>query len=130
VAYIGISFLDQATQKGLGEAMLGNASGKYLLPDAKSIQAEAAGLVSQTPENEAISMVNGPAPDGYPIINYEYAIVNSKQKDAATAQTLQAFLHWAITEGNQPSFLDQIHFQPLPDSVVKLSAAQIAKISG
>jgi phosphate transport system substrate-binding protein len=129
VAYIGISFLDQATQKGLGEAQLGNASGKYLLPDAQSIKAEAAGFISQTPENEAISLINGPAPDGYPIINYEYAIVNSKQKDAATAQTVQAFLHWALTDGSSPSFLDQVHFQPLPASVVKLSEAQIAKIS-
>ncbi|MBS4727658.1 phosphate ABC transporter substrate-binding protein PstS [Mycobacterium sp. SM1] len=130
VAYIGISFLDQTNQKGLGEAQLGNASGKYLLPDAKSIQAEAAGFVSQTPENEAISLINGPAPDGYPIVNYEYAIVNSKQKDAATAQTLQAFLHWALTDGNSPAFLDRVHFQPLPAPVVKLSDAQIAKITG
>jgi phosphate transport system substrate-binding protein len=129
LAYIGISFLDQTTQKGLGEAQLGNASGKYLLPDAQSIKAAAAGFISQTPENEAISMVNGPAADGYPIINYEYAIVNSKQKDAATAQTVQAFLHWVITDGNNSSFLDQVHFQPLSASVVKLSDAQIAKIT-
>ncbi|MGH9206339.1 MAG: phosphate ABC transporter substrate-binding protein PstS, partial [Acidimicrobiales bacterium] len=73
--------------------------------------------------------INGPAADGYPIVYYEYAIVYSGQKDAATAQTLQAFLHWAITNGNNPSFLDKVHFQPLPDSVVKLSDAQIAKIS-
>lgn len=47
-------------------------------------------------------MIDGPAPDGYPIINYEYAIVNNRQKDAATAQTLQAFLHWAITPATRP----------------------------
>ncbi|TBM39871.1 phosphate ABC transporter substrate-binding protein PstS, partial [Mycolicibacterium smegmatis] len=49
--------------------------------------------------------------------------------DAATAQTLQAFLHWAITDGNKASFLDQVHFQPLPPTVVKLSDALIATIS-
>ncbi|MCA4729349.1 phosphate ABC transporter substrate-binding protein PstS [Mycobacterium avium subsp. hominissuis] len=130
VAYIGISFLDQAQQKGLGEAQLANASDKYLLPDAKSIQAAAAGFASKTPANQAISLINGPAPDGYPIVNYEYAIVNSGQKDAATAQTLQAFLHWAISDGNNASFLDKVHFQPLPADVAKLSDAQIAKISG
>ncbi len=130
VAYIGISFLDQAQQKGLGEAQLANASDKYLLPDAKSIQAAAAGFASKTPANQAISLINGPAPDGYPIVNYEYAIVNSSQKDAATAQTLQAFLHWAITDGNNASFLDKVHFQPLPAEVAKSSDAQIAKISG
>ncbi|MCA2264557.1 phosphate ABC transporter substrate-binding protein PstS [Mycobacterium marseillense] len=130
VAYIGISFLDQAQQKGLGEAQLANASDKYLLPDAKSIQAAAAGFASKTPANQAISLINGPAPDGYPIVNYEYAIVNSGQKDAATAQSLQAFLHWAIGDGNNASFLDKVHFQPLPADVAKLSDAQIAKISG
>ncbi|ORA15096.1 phosphate ABC transporter substrate-binding protein PstS [Mycobacterium arosiense] len=130
VAYIGISFLDQAQQKGLGEAQLANASDKYLLPDAKSIQAAAAGFAAKTPANQAISLINGPAADGYPIVNYEYAIVNSGQKDGATAQTLQAFLHWAITDGNNASFLDKVHFQPLPAEVAKSSDAQIAKISG
>ena len=130
VAYIGISYFDQATQKGLGQAQLANASGKYLLPNPQSIKAGAAGFASQTPANQAISLINGPAPDGYPIINYQYAIVQPKQKDAATAQTLQAFLHWALTDGSSPSFLDKEHLQPLPDSVAKLSMDQIAKITG
>ncbi|MGB8386461.1 phosphate ABC transporter substrate-binding protein PstS [Mycobacterium sp.] len=129
VAYIGISFLDQASQKGLGEAQLGNASGNYLLPDAQSIQAEAAGFAPQTPANQVISLINGPAADGYPMVNYEYAIVYSNQKDPATAQTIQAFLHWVVTDGSSPSFLDQFHFQPLPAAVAKLSDAQIDKIS-
>jgi phosphate transport system substrate-binding protein len=130
VAYIGLSYLDQASQKGLGEAQLGNAAGKYLLPDAQSIQAAAAGFASQTPANQVISLINGPAADGYPIVNYEYAIVYSSQKDAATAQTLQAFLHWVVTDGNSPSFLDKVHFQPLSAPVQKLSDAQIAEITG
>lgn len=129
VAYVGVSFLDQAREKGLGEARLANAAGNYLLPDDKSIQAGAAGFASKTPENQAISLINGDAPEGYPIVNYEYAIVNSSQQDAATAQTLQAFLHWAVTDGNDASFVNQVHFQPLPDVVAKLSVAQIAKIS-
>ncbi len=130
VAFIGSSYLDQARQMGLGEAQLCNASGNFILPDTQSIQAEATGFVSQTPANQAISLINGSAPNGYPIVYYEYAIVYSDQKDAATAQTLQAFLHWAVTEGNNGSFLDTVHFQPLPAALVKLSDAQIAKIAG
>ena len=129
VAYIGISYLDQASQKGLGVAELGNASGKYLLPDAQSIQAEATGFASQTPANQVISLINGPAANGYPIVNYEYAVVYGSQKDAATAQTLQAFLHWVVTDGSGPSFLDKVHFQPLPSSVQKQSDVQIASIT-
>src|SRR5271156_3747678 len=129
VAYIGSSYVDQANQKGLGEAQLGNASGNFLLPDAQSIQAEAAGFASQTPADQVISLINGPAANGYPIVYYEYAIVYNSQKDAATAQTIQAFLHWAVTDGNNSSFLDPVHFQPLPAAVAKLSDAQIAKIT-
>jgi phosphate transport system substrate-binding protein len=129
VAYIGTSYLDQASQKGLGVAQLANASGNYLLPDAQSIRAEAASFAAQTPSNEVISLINGPAPDGYPIVNYEYAIVYSSQQDAATAQTIQAFLHWAVTDGSSPAFLDSEHMQPLPAAVAKLSDAQITQIT-
>jgi phosphate transport system substrate-binding protein len=129
VAYIGSSYVDQASQKGLGEAQLANATGKFLLSDAKSIQAAVAGFASQTPANQVISLVNGAAADGYPILYYEYAIVYDNQNDAAKAQTLQAFLHWVVTDGNSASFLDTVHFQPLPAAVVKLSDAQIAKIT-
>jgi phosphate transport system substrate-binding protein len=129
VAYIGTSYLDQATQKGLGEAELGNASGNYLLPDAQSVQAEAASFAPQTPADEVISLINGPAANGYPIVNYEYAVVYSNQKDPAVAQTIQAFLHWTVADGSGRQFLDQFHFQPLPAAVEKLSDSQIAKIA-
>ena len=82
VAYVGVSFLNQAEQSGLGEAKLANKSGKYMLLTAKSIKPGAADLAAQTPSNEAISLIDGPAADGYPIVNYEYAVVDSHQKDA------------------------------------------------
>lgn len=132
VAYIGISFLKQAAQAGLGEAMVGNASNQYLLPTSTTIHTEAASFAAKTPANEAISMIYGPASGAYPIINYEYAIVNQTQSSATTAQAIRAFLSWAIdpSHGNAPAFLNQVQFQPLPASVVKLSQAQIAKIGG
>ena len=41
IAYIGISYLGKAQSSGLGEAMLENKSGKFLLPNAASMTAEA-----------------------------------------------------------------------------------------
>jgi phosphate transport system substrate-binding protein len=128
VAYVGISYLSQALAGGLGEASLANASGQYLLPTAASISAAVATFVSSTPTNETISMVNGPAVGGYPIVNYEYAIVSTRQPSAVEARDIKAFLHWAITSGNAASYLDQVRFQPLPGDVVSLSDAQIARI--
>jgi phosphate transport system substrate-binding protein len=128
VAYIGISYLSQALAAGLGEAELANAAGQYELPLPATLSAAAASFVSLLPPNETISMINGPAPGGYPIVNYEYAIVAARQPSAAKARDLQAFLHWAITAGNSALFLGQVRFQPLPDAVVSLANAQIARI--
>ncbi len=128
VAYIGISYLSQALAAGLGEAELANAAGQYELPTPTTLSAAAASFVSLLPANETISMINGPAPAGYPIVNYEYAIVTTRQPSAAKARDLQAFLHWAITTGNSAQFLGQVRFQPLPSAVVSLANAQIAQI--
>ena len=128
VAYVGISYLSQALSAGLGEAQLANAARQYELPTPTTLSAAAASFVSLLPPNETISMINGPAPDGYPIVNYEYAIVTARQPTAAKARALQAFLHWAITAGNSARFLDHVRFQPLPAAVAALADAQIAKI--
>ena len=74
-------------------------------------------------------MVDGPAPGGYPIVNYEYAIVSTKQRSATAARDIKAFLHWVITTGNSAQYLGAVQFQPLPGPVVSLCDAQIAKIS-
>jgi phosphate transport system substrate-binding protein len=129
VAYVGISYLSQALADGLGEAQLQNAAGHYLLPTAASISAAGAAFASVTPLNETISMVDSPAPGGYPIINYEYAIVSMRQPSALKARDVRAFLRWAITAGNSLPYLTQVRFQPLPASVALLSSAQIAEIS-
>jgi phosphate transport system substrate-binding protein len=129
VAYIGISYLSAALARGLGEAQLANTLGQYELPTPATISAAVASFVSSTPTNETISMVGGPASDGYPIVNYEYAIVSVKQRSAASARDIKAFLHWIITTGNSAQYLDRVRFQPLPGPVVSLCDAQIAKIS-
>ena len=106
VAYNGISYLGQAQSAGLGEAQLANAAGQYSLPGAATISAAVQSFVSITPPNETISMIDGPAAAGYPIVNYEYAVVSIRQPSAAAASQLRAFLHWVITTGNNPSVRD------------------------
>ena len=60
-------------------------------------------------------MINASVPGGYPIINYEYAIVNTKQSNGAAAEDIRAFLHWTVTTGqNSTTYLSAVDFQPLP----------------
>ena len=130
IAYIGVSFLHQTNKAGLGYAALENQAGKFVLPTAENIGAAAASLDSKTPEDERISLIFAPGEKSYPIINYEYAIVNPKQGDATKAAELKKFLGWAIepSGGQSAKFLDSVHFLPLPGSIVAKSKAQIAKI--
>jgi phosphate transport system substrate-binding protein len=128
IAYIGISYLAKTQAAKLGQAMLKNGSGQYEAPSASTISAEASGFVKQTPANETISLINGSASNGYPIVNYEYLAVNSTQSDTTKAAGLKAFIYWALTQGQASSFLTAVNFQPLPASVVTLSEVQDAKI--
>jgi phosphate transport system substrate-binding protein len=128
IGYNGISYLSKALAGKLGYASLKNNAGAYTLPTAPAIQAAVATFVPLTPPNETISMINGPAATGYPIVNYEYAVVKSVQTDAAKASALRAFLRWVITTGNGPSYLKGLGFQPLSSSLVTLGEQQIAEI--
>jgi phosphate transport system substrate-binding protein len=129
VAYVGISYLSQALAGGLGEAELANAAGRFVLPTAATIGASVASFLSSTPPNETISMVDGTAANGYPIVNYEYAIVSTRQSDPVRARAMRAFLAWVITTGNSAGYLSQVRLQPLPAAAVTLAALQIARIS-
>lgn len=128
IAYIGVSYADQVAKAGLGIAELKNALGAYVLPTSETVGAAASSVATNTPADERVSMIYSMGPNAYPIANYEYAIVNAQQPDAATAAAVASFLNWAVTSGNDAKYLNQVHFLPLPAAIVTLSKTQIAKI--
>jgi phosphate transport system substrate-binding protein len=131
IGYIGISYKDEIAKANLGTAMIKNQSGKFLLPTPDTISAAAAELDSRTPADERLSLVFAPGDDSYPLINYEYAVVSTKQPDPAVAKALRDFLLWANSPvgGNTPKYLDAVHFVPLPDFIRASSEKQIRKIN-
>lgn len=130
VAYIGISYLADTQHAGLGEAMLQNRSGAFLLPSSTTILAEAASF-TQVPASGAISLIYGPASGGYPIINFEYAIVLANQSSATKAAAIRSVLAWAMdpTQGSATSYLSAVNFQPLPAGALQVSVNLLKKIS-
>ncbi|MHB1565903.1 MAG: phosphate ABC transporter substrate-binding protein PstS [Acidiferrobacter sp.] len=130
VAYIGVSFTREVDRAHLGTALIENRAGHFLLPSHQTIAAAAAQLVNKTPRDERISLVFAPGAQSYPIINYEYAIVNDHQKRPTTAVALRTFLSWAVSlnGGNAASFLKQVRFIALPPRISALSRQQIARI--
>jgi phosphate transport system substrate-binding protein len=128
VAYIGVSYSAKVAAAGLGTAALQNASGAYVMPTPDTIGAAAQSVAATTPPDERISMIFTAGPTAYPIVNYEYAVVDSNQPATAYGDAIRTFLSWAITDGNSMKYLNQVNFLPLPAAVQALSAAQIAKI--
>jgi phosphate transport system substrate-binding protein len=130
VGYLGASFQGAAEKANLHTAMLENQAGKFLLPTPATVSAAAATLTPRTPADERLTLVYAPGENSYPLINYEYAIVSSKQSNPEAASAVSNFLLWCIGPqgGSAKSFLEPVHFIPLPVSIRALSEMQIAKI--
>jgi len=130
ITYIGISFKNATTAAGLGEAMLLNKAGKFVLSSKDTVSAAVAATASKTPADERVSLIFADGDNSYPIINYEYAIVKAQQPSPELAAAVREFLEWAIKPdgGNSAKYLDAVGFVPLPPEIAKLSAAQLASI--
>jgi phosphate transport system substrate-binding protein len=130
IAYIGISYAAKATAASLGTAALANKAGKFVTATPASINAALATFSGSTPKTGSQSLIDTTAPTGYPIINYEYAVVKTTQPSAAVAAALKAFLKWTITTGASSTYLGAVGFEPLPANVSTIAQAEISSISG
>ncbi len=83
--------------------------------------------MSLTPPNETISLIDGPAPTGYPIVNYEYAVVSTRQptRPGPARSEPSSVAHHHGQPADVPGHLG---FQPLPAALVTLGEQQIAEI--
>ena len=130
IAYVGISYLTSVLGDGQTYAQLENGVGQYELPTAATASTEAAGFTAKTPANGTISMIDGKVSGGYPIVNYEYAIVNKVQSSASLAKAVRSLLEWTIdpSYGGSSQYLGQVRFDPLPVKIVTQSYKQIKEI--
>ncbi len=129
IGYLGVSFHAEIAEAGLGTAQLKSYSGEYLLPSPATVEAAAAALTPRTPADERLTLVDAPGASAYPLVNYEYAVVSTKQANPETAAALRKFLLWAIApdEANEKP-LDDAHFIALPAHIWVLSHDQIETI--
>jgi phosphate transport system substrate-binding protein len=129
IGYVGVSFRADLEKAKLGTALLKSYSGEFLAPTAETIAASAAALTPRTPADQRLSLVNAPGANAYPLVNYEYAIVSTKQENAETAKAIRRFLLWAIapTETNE-KYLADAHFIALPAHIWVMSHDQIQTI--
>lgn len=129
IGYLGVSFHAEIAEAGLGTVLLKSYSGEFLSPSKATITAAAASLTPRTPPDERLTLVDAPGANAYPLVNYEYAVVSTKQANPETAAALRKFLLWAIApdESNE-RLLDDAHFIALPAHIWVLSHDQIESI--
>ncbi|RBP06234.1 phosphate ABC transporter substrate-binding protein (PhoT family) [Roseiarcus fermentans] len=129
IGYVGVSFHQEIEKAGLGTAAVQSYDGAFLLPTADSIAAAARALWPRTPADERLTLVNAPGANAYPLVNYEYAIVSTRQSDPKVAEALRRFLLWSIApDETNEKYLADAHFVPLPAHVWVLSHDQIERI--
>jgi phosphate transport system substrate-binding protein len=130
IAYIGISAQSKAVAAGLEQAELQNKAGNYELPSSTTNDSAVSNSISKVPANLAASLIYAAGSDSYPIVNFEYIIVKSKQPSSKIADAIQKFLNYVIdpSEGSSASNLASDQFQALPASIAAKSKTAIASI--
>jgi phosphate transport system substrate-binding protein len=130
IAYIGISVQKQIQAAGLGEAQLQNKAGKFVQPTQATVGAAVAASAKNVPADLAQPLIYAPGDQSYPIVNYEYLMVQSRQKDANTALAIRTFFTWAIDPngGAYAENLAAVNFVALPPNVIEKVKPAINKI--
>jgi phosphate ABC transporter phosphate-binding protein len=133
---IGYVELAYAFQTNMSYAYVQNGDkSKFIAPSIESVGTAAKGVVGRLPAAEAnwsaVSIVNAPGSDSYPISSLTYLLVYddvkpvSKNKDQAKA--LVHMIYWMITDGQQ--FSPSLMYVPLPDEIVELDKKGLSKIT-
>ena len=103
-----------------------------MLPTQTAIAAEAAAFVEEDPgQRDHLADLRAGSRTGYPIVNYEYAIVNDPpDRLEQRPRTSVRFSSGPSTRrtATAPTYLTQVNFQPLPAKVVTQSLKQITTI--
>ena len=132
IAYVGISAESAATTAKLGEVRLQNRAGQFLQPTPDTITAAktVAGMAS-IPADLRTSLIDEEGAQSYPIVNYEYLMVRSRQPDADTALAVRSFLAWAIDtgKGSSSANLRTVGFVAVPTTILPWVRASIARVT-
>jgi phosphate transport system substrate-binding protein len=156
IAYIGISYLSEATAAGEQYAAVGDAAANtngtnpanYILPTPQTIGEDAQlALVNLKPPSVAVSLILGGVPSAtdltlggggtmptatypspYPIVNLEYLLISNHPSNPAHQKAVVQFLEWALSTGNAATYLDAVHFLPLTPAVVGYDMQALATV--
>ena len=104
-----------ATQNKLTTTQLKNKSGMFVKPTAQSFQAAASVGDWGGAQNFAVSLIDLPGANTWPIVSATFLLLPKDPKDPARAANVLRFVDWAYTNGGP--IATQLEYIPLPKSV-------------
>lgn len=123
---IGYVELIYALQNKITYGQVQNAAGTFVRASLESTTAAAAAAASKMPADFRVSITNPPGEGAYPIASFTWLLLYENPKNKAQAKVMADFLRWALTDGQK--FAKELGYAPLPESVVKLEMAQLARM--
>jgi phosphate transport system substrate-binding protein len=125
---IGYVELAYAVQNKAVLNLLQNKSGQFVAPSVAGTQAAMADFGTQLGDQLAISIVNGPGKDSYPIAGYTYILMYMDQQDCVKAQKLAQFFKWAYGASGDKDAAD-LQYVPLPQAIKDQVLAKLVKVT-
>ena len=107
-----------ALQNKLSHVMLQNKAGKMVKPDSAAFQAAAANADWSAAPGFALLLTDQPGDASWPITGATFILMHKKQDKPERALEVLKFFDWAYANGDK--LADELHYVPMPDSVVKL----------
>ncbi len=114
VGYVEYAYV---IQNKMVYALMQNAAGKFVAPNAKTFAAAAATADWAHAKDFNLVMTNAPGASAYPITASTFVLMYKQPKNAGSSQQARKFFNWALTKGQpQAASLDYV---PLPAPLVK-----------
>src|SRR5206468_4716792 len=123
---IGYVELIYAIQNKINYGPVQNMAGEFVKASTESVTAAAAEAAAKMPADFRVSITNAPGKGVYPISSFTWLLFYENPKDKAQAKAMVDFVKWALADGQK--FAAPLGYAPLPEGVVKLELAQLAKI--
>ena len=123
---IGYVELIYALQNKIAYGSVLNAAGESVKASVAAVTAAAAEAVKAMPADFRVSITNAPGKGVYPISSFTWILLYENAKDKNQAKTMVDFMKWALTDGQK--FAPDLGYAPLPEAVVKLEMAALAKV--
>ena len=113
----GIGYVENAyaTQNHLTTTQLRNKAGSFVKPTMATFQAAASNADWTKAENYAVSLIDQPGAQSWPIVSATFLLLPKDPKDEAREQLVLKWVNWDYEHGDQ--IATQLEYVPLPAQV-------------